>query len=1034
MPPSPSPLYPASPAAPLPSKERDKGVNVQVVVRCRPFNDDELRLNGPHVVMCNEARREVTVTTKLLDRMFTFDKVFGQQAQQKDLYDQAIAPIVNEVLEGYNCTVFAYGQTGTGKTYTMEGPARKSKNAGELPTEAGVIPRAVQQIFHTLESQHAEYNMKVTFLELYNEEITDLLAPDEISRLVDDKPRKPLALMEDGKGGVLVRGLEEEVVYSANDIFNLLERGSAKRRTAETLLNKQSSRSHSIFSIIIHIKESNIGGEELIKCGRLNLVDLAGSESISRSGAREARAREAGEINKSLLTLGRVITSLVEHLGHVPYRDSKLTRLLRESLGGKAKTCIIATIGPSFQCLEESLSTLDYAYRAKSIKNKPEMNQKILKSALIKDLYMEIEKLKTEVFAARERNGIYLPRDRYLQEEAGKKAMSDKIDQMESEIHAKDKQLEEMEASLESERQLSAYLSSGLEATKNKLEETEDCLCDAQEKIKEAQYIIKERDYVISRLQQSENELVQKAANLRAELESSVEDIAGLHLKIDRKSDIEEQNHKLVQSFQSSLGEHLESLRRTVANSIAQQQQKFQDTEQQLRSFITTKEKVSEDLKEKVSSLKDIYCSGLKGLNGMVECHDKESASTFEKLNGAISGHASALEELLSVAVSEAELVCKDLQTTLQNQEREIIGFTKQLQQGAMQNIESLRTISNVTIEFFLSLEKGATELCQALYQSHKTQQECLEKLEETYQECSKREEEELIQKIADMLTASSDRKLDLVHTKLKHLRETGSKDFQEMEHGMLDMHGISSKARIKWQSYMGQAENTYAEHSASLSAKNSQLQGLIQDCVKGTKAAGDKWKSGQRTLHELEAKNVQQVESIIKDGIHTNELLLKKFNESNESIVSSIDTGYAHILDSIESSLTNDKDAGTATLSSCSRQSTALTELQTSHHSGTKSIEDLADRCFNEEYTEDTPTCSTPKKRNIEVPCQASIDGLRAPEFEKMLVEFHEANAPLLMGEKANSNRSPIRETKIPIFADSSLLKDGRLPLITLN
>ncbi|CAL9025917.1 unnamed protein product [Prunus brigantina] len=130
--------------------------------------------------------------------------------------------------------------------------------------------------------------------------------------------------MEDGKGGVLVRGLEEEIVTSASEIFTLLERGSSKRRTAETLLNKQSSRSHSLFSITIHIKEATPEGEELIKCGKLSLVDLAGSENISRSGAQEGRAREAGEINKSLLTLGRVINALVEHLGHIPYRDSKL--------------------------------------------------------------------------------------------------------------------------------------------------------------------------------------------------------------------------------------------------------------------------------------------------------------------------------------------------------------------------------------------------------------------------------------------------------------------------------------------------------------------------------------------------------------------------------------------------------------------------------------------------------------------------------------------------------------------------------------
>ncbi|MBA0565092.1 hypothetical protein Golob_009984, partial [Gossypium lobatum] len=389
--------------------------------------------------------------------------VFGPSSQQKELFELAVSPIVNEVLEGYNCTIFAYGQTGTGKTYTMEGGARK-KN-GEFPSDAGVIPRAVKQIFDILEAQSAEYSMKVTFLELYNEEITDLLASEETTKFIDDKSKKPIALMEDGKGGVFVRGLEEELVTTANEIYKILEKGSAKRRTAETLLNKQSSRSHSIFSITIHIKECTPEGEEMIKCGKLNLVDLAGSENISRSGAREGRAREAGEINKSLLTLGRVINALVEHSGHVPYRDSKLTRLLRDSLGGKTKTCIIATVSPSIHCLEETLSTLDYAHRAKNIKNKPEINQKMMKSALIKDLYSEIDRLRQEVYAAREKNGIYIPRDRYLHDEAEKKAMAEKIERMELVSESKEKQITELQELYNSQQMLTADLSEKLGKT-----------------------------------------------------------------------------------------------------------------------------------------------------------------------------------------------------------------------------------------------------------------------------------------------------------------------------------------------------------------------------------------------------------------------------------------------------------------------------------------------------------------------------------------------------------------------------------------
>ncbi|RYQ83437.1 hypothetical protein Ahy_B10g102123 isoform C [Arachis hypogaea] len=372
--------------------EKEMEVNVQVLLLCRPFSDDELRSKAPQVVTCNDYNREVAVSQNIagkhIDRVFTFDKVFGPNARQQDLYDQAIIPIVNEVLEGFNCTIFAYGQTGTGKTYTMEGECKRSKSGpnGELPAEAGVIPRAVKQIFDTLESQNAEYSVKVTFLELYNEEITDLLAPEELSKVsLEDKQKKQLPLMEDGKGGILVRGLEEEIVTS--EIFTLLERGSAKRRTAETLLNKQSSRSHSLFSITIHIKEATPEGS--CKRGRRNKQELG----YFRAGDQ--------------CTCGAPWSRSLQMV----FRDSKLTRLLRDSLGGRTKTCIIATVSPEVHCLEETLSTLDYAHRAKHIKNKPEVNQKMMKSTLIKDLYGEIERLKAEVLHVRKMECIYQRRD-----------------------------------------------------------------------------------------------------------------------------------------------------------------------------------------------------------------------------------------------------------------------------------------------------------------------------------------------------------------------------------------------------------------------------------------------------------------------------------------------------------------------------------------------------------------------------------------------------------------------------------------------
>ena len=205
----------------------------------------------------------------------------------------------------------------------MEGSHEGDAKFSATNKDSGIIPRAVCHIFDTLQQnkEEVEYSIRVSHMELYNEELIDLLTTDPLNP-------KTLRLFNDG-----VHNLEEVPVTSAEGIFSILEKSSKHRIMAETKLNEHSSRSHCIFSITIHSKETTLEGEDLIKTGKLNLVDLAGSENIGRSGAKDQRKREAGMINQSLLTLGRVITCLVEHRPHIPYRESKLTRLLQESLG-----------------------------------------------------------------------------------------------------------------------------------------------------------------------------------------------------------------------------------------------------------------------------------------------------------------------------------------------------------------------------------------------------------------------------------------------------------------------------------------------------------------------------------------------------------------------------------------------------------------------------------------------------------------------------------------------------------------------------
>ncbi|KAL8496794.1 hypothetical protein ACS0TY_020464 [Phlomoides rotata] len=1000
--------------------DKDRGVNVNVIVRCRPLSEDEIRLRTPVVITCNDNRREVcaaqNIANKQIDRTFNFDKVFGPSSQQKDLYEQAVSPIVHEVLEGYNCTIFAYGQTGTGKTYTMEGGARK-KN-GEFPNDAGVIPRAVKQIFDILEAQNAEYNMKVTFLELYNEEITDLLAPEESLKFAEDKSKKPIALMEDGKGGVLVRGLEEEIVTTANEIYKILEKGSAKRRTAETLLNKQSSRSHSIFSITIHIKECTPEGEEVIKCGKLNLVDLAGSENISRSGAKEGRAREAGEINKSLLTLGRVINTLVEHSGHIPYRDSKLTRLLRDSLGGKTKTCIIATISPSIHCLEESLSTLDYAHRAKNIKNKPEINQKMMKSALIKDLYLEIDRLKQEVNAAREKNGVYIPKDRFLQDEAEKKAMSEKIERMENDFESRDKQLLELQESYNSQQQLTAELSDKLGKTETRLLETEHALAALEERHSQANATIKEKEYVISNLLKSEKALVERALGLRAELENAASDVCNLFTKIERKDKIEDSNRDLIQKFQSQLTQQLQILHKSVASATTQQEQHLKEMEEDMHSFVSTKTEATEELRNHIEKLKTMYGSGVVALENLAGELDDNSQSTYRQLNSEVSKHSSALEELFKGITSEANSLLNDLQESLHSQENKLTAYAQQQREADSRAIETTRSISRITVNFFKNLDGHTSKIGQIVEEAQTIDDQKLSELEKKFEECAALEEKQLLAQVAELLAGSNARKKKLVQSAVDGLRETAASRTGKLQKEMSIMQNTTSSIKEEWKTYSERAESHYLEDTASVESGKENMVDVLNKCLEQAKLGAQQWNNAQDSLLSIEKKNVASVDEIVRGGMGMIEVVRGRYSSAVKSVLEDANTEIKNVVSSIDRSLQVDHEACENVDSIISPCCGELRELNSGHHHKIVEITENAGQCLLQDYKVDQPSCSTPRKRVISIPSIASVEELRTASFEQLTKSFWDT--------KSSANGD------IKHVADA--LKDPRPPLTPIN
>lgn len=410
--------------------------NIQVVVRCRGRNSREVTAKSPLIVdlpndtysvsnptiTVNQDQQFSTFINSMNSKTYTVDQVYGSQADQLLLFDKVAMPLFNDFINGFNVTILAYGQTGTGKTYTMCGNCNTEASVGKLESYnpllnemAGIIPRTLNELFKSLESDSGanDYVVKCSFIELYNEDLKDLLN--------DDTDRNRLRMFESKKPNsdtLIIQNLQETYINSAIDGLNILRKGLIKRKTASTKLNDVSSRSHTIFTVNLYKKQGN----EFFKVSKMNLVDLAGSENINRSGAVNQRAKEAGLINQSLLTLGRVINSLSDrslsasNTSHIPYRESKLTRLLQDSIGGQTKTALIATISPAKINLEETVSTLEYASRAKNIQNKPQLGQDcdlMLKKILLKDMSKEITKLNKDLIATRNKNGIWMDENNY---------------------------------------------------------------------------------------------------------------------------------------------------------------------------------------------------------------------------------------------------------------------------------------------------------------------------------------------------------------------------------------------------------------------------------------------------------------------------------------------------------------------------------------------------------------------------------------------------------------------------------------------
>ncbi|KAI9366785.1 hypothetical protein DFJ73DRAFT_755535 [Zopfochytrium polystomum] len=887
---------------PAPPKE----TNINVIVRVRPRSSKEIRENSPIVVNPGSSlkSRELSVRCSPSDatvKTYHFDKVFGPDASQELVFTEVVVPLLDEVLMGYNCTIFAYV----------------------------TLPK---------------------FIEIYNEELRDLLS-------VDDSSQK-LKIFEDinRKGSNDVHGMERVLVTEAADVISILQKGSFKRQTAATKMNESSSRSHCIFTITVHIKETTADGEDLLKVGKLNLVDLAGSENIGRSGAENKRAKEAGSINQSLLALGRVINALVEKGPHVPYRESKLTRLLQDSLGGKTKTCIIAAVSPAKSNIEETLSTLDYAHRAKNIRNKPEVNQKMTKKALIKEYETQIERLKSDL-------------QTYASLMDERQSRKDQTDEIMRQISAKEDLIKRVEDDFKENMKLLEVTRHELEGKKAELESHKQQLSSALDSITDLSQTLDEQKLLTEAHATAEGTLNSLAAGLVVNLQSSVRDLDRLHEKIDRKSAVESANLQIFQQFQN-----------TVLNEVGQ-------IEASLSYYSEASSKFLEIMVSSIAEFQDAVITTASGRQAALRAHvdsiDTERTCMIQEVEKAQNDTIDDIRGLAELARrtsrSTADLVngndTKDrshflqLSTALNGFADMTSKWSQELRQriqSSAQIIESkfkahIEKIPGTGSKFPNSNGRQFTQLFQI--SALDSQVRFLQTSESASAIRSKEKEQELLQQISSLVSsfASSQRK-ELSDTVAAATTQITNAVLEPLKYGSM----MCSQVAADIQDSVG------AIQSSAESVKDNLLH--LQDCVnKGDKViySGDKLlEEGENTVASLVEKNGETLKEGLASFLSHEQARVEQCNRNIEE-------------DSVAS-----QTACEEWKISAHTQKSELIEFTSRQREMLRQTLSVVE-C--NALAVDAPTGKTPRKRTFMIPTEL----VRTRDHAEILREFREGGRP---------------------------------------
>lgn len=646
---------------------------VQVVVRLRPLNEREKKHGTLPVISASTEQKVVTVIKGTGGRQarsqYAFDNVFTAFSTQEEVFSTTLKPVIKDVLQGFESTVFAYGQTGTGKTHTMEGSL-------DHPGNYGVIPRSAEAIFVELNREDLNYEgFKVycSYLEIYNEDLCDLLTESQgLLAASRSSPAKKagtqkLEIME-GKNGPFCRGLSEREVHNAEDLLELMQKAQQQRKVGETNMNKQSSRSHCIFTLRVEAKRRLADGALFETRGKLHMVDLAGSECAKTAnmddakcgGSKQAaRERERMNINRSLLTLGRVVKLLKEQSTkkqpgnvRIPYRDSKLTRILQQALGGNSKTVIVGTLSPSVTAIEESISTLNYAQAAHGIINKPVsasyLSEATKSSSILsgmetsstgpqtlehwKEMEVRLEYMKCQVEEAK----AALARKHLQQQE-----LVDRCDKAEAERTV-------LEDQLVAAQQKSDTLQAELVAAEEKQFQTEKELGETKAQLEKTAL-------VLQATQQTEDSLTVEALALIGALKESTLDCEKLYGMVVANRDADVERRQAAKHFNGAIAALLMDVKQAL-NALTEEKLNFQKKSADLADIAVSKdtsflEKTKEILRNAVSAVDEAVTtlkSSIEEKGGIVPTADLVAKDTFLKVGNTWSLLESSEQKLIA--------------------------------------------------------------------------------------------------------------------------------------------------------------------------------------------------------------------------------------------------------------------------------------------------------------------------------------------------------------------------------------------------